>query len=215
MTDAVSNPLSIFDTIASTIADPFWHDIFKNCAKGKFPKGVFYDRKSRLVKHGRIFINIVDTPIEELHVLLYELFRKCGNRSNKDISALETILQSTKSTNINLSGTWKDIVPKQYQNVLLQEYIERLCSTHNITEQKKKDRLYCQLCILLKFKVISTDSIIYENREIVDIEDLEFDPEKEEFVNEFKVSNPMKVVRPRNDTFVKALRKFGKKITNK
>lgn len=180
----------IFKDCEMYTLDPFWQDIFQQCAKNRFPRGVRFDWKRRILyiklqgsSAGKPNIKVCKLPQEATDVfeVVIAAFRELGLRSKRDMDLKrEEIRKIRKERTINLNCTWKEIKPKYMKDRMIFDFVLYLRGKHDLSPKQTRS-LLSTIILGFQLKQIESDDIQYEKGEILDIKDLIFDAKTKMF----------------------------------
>lgn len=170
--------------------DDYWIGIFRDCAKGRFPKGLrFISSANTLV------VRPVNGPTTRTKLVRYNLPNEAKRafdvlmnifrtqlllRSTDDIrSYRQTLLDQTESNPIPEPETWKDVSPKAKKEQLLIEYVSNLGNDYDMTPEETK-AAYSVISAGISFKNILPKNIRLEAGKIAEIDCIEIDPDTHE-----------------------------------
>lgn len=190
----------IFLNCADLTLDPFWKDVFYNCAGNRFPKGMRIDSNSNqlyvkyTMKKGKTKTDVYNIPADpkDLFSLVLRVCRDCLNkRSPYDLQLLKVeMTDAANASAINIDCEWKDIKHKWLKEFLFIKFTLSLQKRYGITRKETK-KLYNTIQRAIDFKKILPEHVVYENKQIVEITGLTFDANKREFIvtNKAKIPN--------------------------
>lgn len=193
--------------------DPYWRQVFEDCAKGKFPKGSGIDAGGNAV-----YFKSKDTPKwhqletnpEAVYQQLKTLFQTNLNlKSKKDRSNIREEIEILKDHLESLySGSWSSIRKKSIKDALIRNFVLEMKTNYNLN-QEQTVRLHRLLQLGFLFNWIDNDNVVYENKEIMEIKNLFYDNETEQFELNFGTGNsdPTQTT-PRTQTKKKIKRDF-------
>jgi len=208
---------NVFSDCLKYILDPFWIEIVQECANGRFPKGIIYNAQRNTLRNHEGVFDIPSHP-KDLKTLLLKLFRSVGLKSPKDLKIekdafVEENELQTKS--IVLDQGWKKIKPRSMKETFILNYVCDMAKILKLSS-KERDRLYKLISIGIFTKVIDGVHIVYENKKITFIENVDFCSKTRQF--SFCDTNvaPQKTYRQTRKTlFCQRLGKFIKTIREK
>lgn len=189
----------IFIECAEFTLDPYWQHVFEDCARGKLPRGSVIDATGRVVhfrcksSDSRNFISykLTGSPekiLQDLKKLFQEHLNLKSRKDRLDIGAeLDIICEELQSS---YSDTWKNIKRKKIKDPIIRRYILDIKEQHNLTSKETAE--VAQIIRLgFLFNWISNENVIYQDRRILDIINLRFDPEE----RTFEIEEPVVVGR--------------------
>lgn len=165
--------------------DPFWQQVFDDCARGKFPRGSNYD-----IANTTLCIRNTKTPAfykiqqeslksDNLYTTFDEIkefyMTKLNITSNADQKILNVEHEQLKrKSEAAYSNTWSDINIKRVKDCIIRNFVLNLAVTHNLTEEQK-NRTYDIVKLGFMFGWIEKGHITYENKQITSISTLVYD----------------------------------------
>lgn len=165
--------------------DPYWVQVFDDCARGKWPKGVSIDRDGLniYIKVGKNLTNHkLETSPEKLFILIKKLFsEKLELKSTLDNAndSTETEAISAKFQEV-LDCDWYGIKQKKIKDSIVRRFILDLKENYTLdAEETKHVARWIKLGFL--FNWITNDKVQYENNEIIQIDNLFYDNDTGEF----------------------------------
>lgn len=180
---AKRDPNTLFSECAQLTLDPYWKQLFEDCARGKFPRGsgisldkcnVYFRNKGNGDRSYSSY-RIPDNP-EKAFKDLKQLFQDhLGFRSNKDRQDTRTEIDDMcKELQESFSGDWNKIKRKKVKDPIVRRYILELKDSYILDDEET-----AQLAQLIKlgflFNWIGNDQVLYEDQRILDISSLHFD----------------------------------------
>lgn len=165
----------IFYLCSSYTPDVAWKEFLKDCAFGKFPKGVRFENGNiKCVRKKQAFVQAIPNDAEKALSVIITVFRdKLGIktcREKKSAAAkFEQQLQESKLT------TWKEATTIAAKSCLLRNFAAR-CADHFMLNPIELNELILLLTIAVRTKVLDGERIHMENNVIHHIDGLRFDP---------------------------------------
>ena len=170
----------IFEKCSELTKDKYWVDIFKGCAREKFPRGFQYQNGLLIHRKGTKVVRmpIPNTPVEAYSICTNFFKNTAGLMSTSDRKRLQKEEEERLIENmINREITWKDIKTERVKELLICDYISDIVKKRGYkTEQKKELTTIIKRGFMLKY--FSSKNIIMEHNKIKEIQGLLFD-EKE------------------------------------
>ena len=162
--------------------DEYWQEIFSNCGRNKFPKGLSYNKAKRVVyiRQGKLreTIPLPAIPVEVFTTMM-TLFRKLGLKSPTDkFQTKLDIVTSQPSLNI-MDRDWKNI-PRHIKEILFAKFVKKMSNIHNLN-LKEKQLMYSFIELHINLKNIVPNDIKYTNNEISSITDIYFNTPTRKF----------------------------------
>ena len=162
--------------------DEYWQEIFSNCGRNKFPKGLSYNKVKRVVyiRQGKLRETIPLPPVPvEVFTTMMSLFRKLGLKSPTDkFQTKLDIVTSQPSFNI-MDQEWK-YIPRHIKEILLAKFVKKMTNVHNLN-LKEKQLMYSFIELHINLKNIVPNDIKYTNNEISSITDIYFNTPTRKF----------------------------------
>ncbi len=168
----------IFEECKHYTLDRCWIDTFSNFASNKFPPGVKYDPKHKIlilrIGKSTETITLPDEPEELFKLLMIVIKQKLGMRSTRDLKIQQDAIEHLQQQRSNeLEHDFKKIKPKHLKDQLIMNYIMKLKSDYNLTPlEYSKTASIVQLAF--QFKSITADDVVYEHGVILDIKGIVF-----------------------------------------
>lgn len=169
--------------------DPFWQEIFVQCAMGKFPKEL------KLLKDGTLMINngklkeIISVQGDSLNLfkIMMDVFRvKLGILSDRDIKKQKQSINIERSkVKQNVYQSWKDIKQKNTKDILILNFIVKYKQKFKLSDKESKN-LYSMIKLALLFKTLTAEDIIVKDGKIDSIGCLSVDTHKN-CIEEFSI----------------------------
>lgn len=176
----VINP--IFEACSEKSTDPFWSDLFRQAAQGKFPK-YFYYREGILTykRISKIFnTDVPDNPYEAISVCKDFLRKHRGIVSDLDQKSLKQRYEDNVSDKL-VAEDFKSLVKiKKIRGFLIDIYIEEKSQELKL-KPKEIENLRNVINIALILKYIKNEQIIIQNNRIININGLLFNGETNSF----------------------------------
>lgn len=167
----------IFAECKDWTLDPYWQEVFVQCALGKFPKGIRMGKDGSLVLYTGKTREIISVDGDSLTIFktMIAIFKeKLGMASERDVKKQrEDLIELKQKIKEGYEGSWKQIRPKNIQNNLILNYVIRRREEHNLSQETAK-RLYSMIKLGRIFKSITSDDINYCDGEIQSINGLTF-----------------------------------------
>ena len=117
----------IFNECSLYTYDEYWKEIFSNCNRNKFPKGLSYNKVKRIVyiRHGKIreTIPLPLIPVEVFTIMM-SLFRKLGLKSPTDKFQTKLDLITTQPALNLMDREWKNI-PRHLKEILFSKFVKK------------------------------------------------------------------------------------------
>lgn len=171
----------IFEKCKNYTLDLFWKEMFIECSKNKFPKGMTYDSEKNVVILENEEFELPDDS-KELFSLMMRLFKKeLKIISSRDIKINKVELDEIKRLRqAQLNVEWKKIKPKAYRDQLIIEFVVRRMRELSLSAKEARE-LFSKIQTGISFKQIIPEDILYSEGEIKDISSLVFEPKKKKF----------------------------------
>lgn len=207
--------LEIFEECKFYTYDQYWQEIFSNCARNKFPKGVCYSKTTNSVyvriPSFRETIRLSADSAEVFSVMM-DIFRtKLALKSPSDrMTTKREIAKSSTAESVALEGKW-EAIPRHLKEVLLCNYVQSVSQLHNLSFEETQHLFsYIELQLLLK----NVSKVDYSGNQVRKIQGLSFDVHGRRFVSP-SPSPSSKVIKKKPSTvstnrFRKLLSHYGK-----
>lgn len=172
----------IFSEASQYTFDPYWQQIFENCANGKFPKGVSIDNEKKIlyIKNVNSFnsYNLNNESPENIYINIKKLFSTILNlKSTRDKRLQQQECDDIcKELDESYNEDWQKIKRKKIRDPIIRKYILALKEKYNL-DNSSTTELDNIIKLGFLFNWIGNENVIYENREIIDINTLNYDPE--------------------------------------
>ena len=167
----------IFEQCSEISEDAYWVSIFRDCARGKFPRGFSYKNSLMTFRRGNktVRTEITSSPHETLSICISFFKSSAGLMSNEDRERLqkeqeEKLLKSLDVSNLE----WKDIRTHRVKEVLLTDYITQLSKFKNFTPDEKKE-LITTVKSGFMLGYLSSKQILMKDGKIDQIEGINYD----------------------------------------
>ena len=175
--------------------DEYWQEIFSNCRRNKFPKGLSYNKVKRVVyiRQGKLreTVPLPSVPVEVFTTMM-SLFRKLGLKSPTDkFQTKLDIVTSQPSLNI-MDREWKNI-PRHIKEILFAKFVKKMAIIHNLN-LKEKQLMYSFIELHINLKNIVPCDIKYTNNEISSITDIYFNKPARKFFTVPSNQNKKKII---------------------
>lgn len=158
-------------------SDSFWKHIFEDLAYGKSPYGVYIYKDCLTCNFkGKEFSYKLEkkdpqTLYEEIHDLLNQ---RVGILSELERSRKRDTFNRLEKENVINKHSWTSIKHKSIRDMLLEKYVIKVKTEHNLTMTHAK-KLLSVIFVGLLFKVITHRDIVFEEGEIQDIYGVDID----------------------------------------
>ncbi len=181
-----------FEECSILSIDPFWKDVFHNCAIGRPPKGSGYDSKTynitirKVSQTGKTTKESFRMPTDNPESLLEEAKRvfkeELGIYSPLDLRVKNgEVEELQKIYKESINCEWKKLKPRSVKDTLIASYAIKFKHEHNLTVKEAKDVLDC-INLGFQYKRLLPDDVEYADAKIINIKYLEFDPAKKKCV---------------------------------
>lgn len=216
-----SNPMSVFDIFEKARAftlDPFWIEVFSDCACNKFPKGIRYDQQKNniIVKTSNGKTEVIGLSQKKPEIVFQTMMwifkEKCDMISTRDLKVRKKKMDDKLKDDLLENCKFKDIKPRNLKDRLIMDYISSLKLKHNLNDLEFS-KLISTVQLAIQFKSINaSNDIEYFDGKVQDIKGLVFDEEKREFKTpEFLFStkgSKNKSEKMSQDIFISNVKKF-------
>jgi len=175
--------IEIFEKCASQCTDEYWANLFLECSKGNFPKGVGVNKANDSVffknKNTPVWYNLTNADITNVLDELKAMFINiCGLRSQTDSHIFESKVNEFKVDLLKLlDSEWDDIKKKTYKDSIIRSYVLSQKFPGSIYYKK----LYNLIKICILFSWVKSENIEYNNKHILNINNITFDPDTYNF----------------------------------
>lgn len=160
--------------------DHFWKDKLMDAARGKFPKGFYYQDGcvvyNKNNKEKRILLPI--TPLEAANAFI-QFFHEIGIRSDRDIEYAKLDASMRIDTYVPKPLIWTKI-QKRMKVSMLKTYARKMAATWNLTAEAAKD-FQTVLEIGFRNDALNKDNIEFDGTGIVHIRDVYMDEKTGKF----------------------------------
>ena len=174
---------TLFNECSLYTYDEYWQEIFSNCARNKFPKGLSYNKIKRVVyiRHGKLreTIPLPSLPVE-IFTIMMTLFRKLGLKSPTDKFQTKLDLITTQSSLNFMGGEWKHI-PRHIKEILFAKFVKKMSTLYNLN-LKETQLMYSFIELHINLKNIVPADIKYTNNAISSIADIHFNKLTRRFI---------------------------------
>lgn len=163
-----------FMTPLPLIIDPFWQEIFINCARNKFPRGFVYS--NRILKHrtSSNSIELPDEPADFAQTAIY-FFQENGKLHSKlDQEFMKKRYENEIIAKITQDSTdWSKVArSKNRRSEHIREYVD---NTYSHLSKAIRDELFTQINIGFGSKLLTKDDVTYIDGFITKIEGIDAD----------------------------------------
>ncbi len=159
-------PRGSFEDCQFYTYDRYWQEIFSNCTRNKFPKGLSYSKAKHAVylRLGKKRETIpLPTRTAELFTTMMEIFReKMGLKSPTDQLQSQSQLDKEKAFRppIDVRSEWKDLSRHQ-KDLLLFEFVKKMSAQHTLSP-KEMHVLFSFIELHTLLKNIGSANVVYE-----------------------------------------------------
>ena len=176
----------IFRECAEYTLDPFWRQVFEECARSRFPRGTSINNAGEIVYFRNRDNSYTSYKLEKTPDVIFKDLKKLfqnflGFKSNQDRKDIRAELDDIcRDLNESYNSGWKKIKKKKLKEPIIRKYILDLKEQYSLD-----DRETANVAQLIKlgflFNWINNDDVLYENQRILDISTLRFDAEERIF----------------------------------
>jgi hypothetical protein len=166
----------VFLECCQYVDDIFWENIFQELAYGKAPYGTYISKDFLCCSYKKkeFTYKIEKKDAETIYTEVYNLLtKKLGLLSHKEKikkrKAFTDVEKSMKESRKN----WCDIKKKNMKDLLIELYVSRMKTKHNLTIKQAR-YLLSIIMLAMVFKVITTEDINYKEGHIISIEGIDF-----------------------------------------
>jgi hypothetical protein len=156
--------------------DTFWENIFEDLAYGKSPYGTYISKDFLCCgyKKKEFSYKIEKKNAEVIYSEIYELLtKKLGLLSYREKIKKKKIFTDLENSFLGTRKKWSDIKKKNMKELLIELYVTRMKNKYLLSSKQAK-YLISIILIALVFKVITSNSIDYNNGRINSIEGIDF-----------------------------------------
>lgn len=167
------------------VTDIFWKRLFDDMSRGKCPKGIviFKTTVNSTYKRNGFSYCFEDTPPQKIASDLMEILKTSGCiYSSSDIKKEEKEFETNNTTKVSYSS-WKQIKIKKIRQQYIHDFVLRQTNKHKLSDHSSKQLMNLINSSLNVYKTHRSDDVLFENNEIVKIEDIEYDENLKEFTN--------------------------------
>lgn len=178
-----------FSECAQFTLDPYWRQVFEECAKGHFPRGsginpegdVIYFRGKNLNNRNYVSYRLSTEPETTFKELKQYFQSELGLRSKQDRKKIrdeiDEICEGLQKTFI---GSWQNIKKKKIRDPIIRKYILELKHKYELSDKETAE--VAQMVKLgFLFNWITNEQVDYEDQCIKDITSLHFDEKTRRF----------------------------------
>jgi len=179
----------IFVECAQFTLDPYWQQVFEECAKGHFPRGSGIDTEGKVIyfrnrtSNNRNYVSykLKENPkqiFKDLKQLFQEQLNFKSNRDREKIRAeLDNICKDLQET---YTGCWQKIKRKKIRDPIIRRYILDLKEQYSL-DNKETAEVAQIIKLGFLFNWIPNNQVVYEDQRILGIKTLHFDEEDRSF----------------------------------
>ena len=202
--------------------DNFWENIFEDLAYGKTPYGTYISKNFLCCNYKKKEFNykIEKKDSQQIYQEIYKIFtNKLGILSQQEKASRKKIFNETEEQLKDNRKEWGDIRKKNLKELLIELYVTRMKSKHNLT-LKQTRYIYAIIMMALAIKIIDSSDIEYKNGKIVNIQGIEFSKRKVTVnrnlynLNTNTTNGNKKEVRKISDVWFKYLKELNKTDIN-
>lgn len=167
------------------VTDIFWKRLFDDMSRGKCPKGIviFKTTVNSTYKRNGFSYCFEDTPPQKIASDLMEILKTSGCiYSSSDIKKEEKEFETNNTTKVSYSS-WKQIKIKKIRQQYIHDFVLKQTNKHKLSDHSSKQLMNLINSSLNIYKTHRSDDVLFENNEIVKIEDIEYDENLKEFTN--------------------------------
>lgn len=168
----------LFDECALYTYDAFWREVFANCAKGKFPRGVSYNKTRRALYVRRAggssseTVHLPDTAPEVFCTMMAVFRQKLGIQSPGDQATARSEVEQRRP-GADPIDSWKAL-PRYLKDDYMSQYVAKIASEHGLSARQAQTTL-AFIENALQAKRVSPDSVEFDGRRICKIAGLVYD----------------------------------------
>jgi len=181
----------IFERCSELTKDHYWISIFRECARGKFPRGFSYKNGLLIHRRGNKInrVLISNSPHEAFSICLSFFKLSAGIMSSTDRKRLqkeeeERLLQVLNGREM----TWKDIKAEKVKELLISEFVGDLSQKMKYDKEEKKELSTTVKCGFM-LKYFTSKNITMEDGKIIDISGLLYNKTNDRYYIDPKYTN--------------------------
>lgn len=182
------------------VTDVFWKRLFDDMSRGKCPKGIviFKTTVNSTYKRNGFSYCFEDTPPEKIASDLMDILKTSGCiYSSSDIKKEEKDFETNNATKGSYSS-WKQIKIKKIRQQYIHDFVLRQTNKYKLSDHSSKHLMNLINSSLNIYKTHRSDDVLFENNEIVKIEDIEYSESSKEFINAREVEDKEEVKKEVN-----------------
>lgn len=211
----------VFAECAQFTLDPYWQQVFDECAKGKFPRNSGIDSEGKTVYFRKnntksyTSYTLKENPEEvfkDLKKLFQDQLHFKSKRDRQELRAeLDVICKDLQET---YTGSWQTIKRKKIKDPIIRRYILDLKEEYNLNDVETAE--VAQIIKLgFLFNWIASDEVDYQDQQIMNIKTLHFDAEERSFELEEPDVKYKREYKPKPNKLSTLWSKYLKNPTNK
>jgi len=173
----------IFEEIMKNQVDPYWISFFDDCATGKLPRGfklvnniLYFRFKSKTLE-----VLVPEEPLEAEVIIKKFIFEYAGIISPKDLNEKREAEENKIISSYGNELNWNNIKNEREQSILISSFVEKISESFNLTKESSQN-----LTQIIKLSIFSgyltSDNIIFENGNIIEIIGLEYNENDNKFL---------------------------------
>jgi len=158
------------------IDDIFWKNIFEDLAYGKTPFGTYISKDFLCCSYSKkeFSYKIEKKDPEIIFKEVYSLLTKrLGLLSQKETIIKKKVFTDLGKSINNSRKSWSDIKKKNLRELLIELYVSRMKTKHNLSIKQVR-YLLSSILTAITFKVINVNDINYNNGRINSITGIDF-----------------------------------------
>lgn len=132
---------SVFEQCSKITDDPYWVSIFRDCARGKFPRGFGINNGLLTFRKGtktdRTSLSV--EPVEALSMAIIFFKSKAGLMSKIDRKMMQKEEEERLLLSIDRDFQWKDIRREKVRDLLISEFVGEISTRHDFTENERRE----------------------------------------------------------------------------
>jgi hypothetical protein len=201
-----------FEKCSQFTLDQFWRQVFQDCARGKFPKNTMYNVNNNIFhikgKKEEIY-TLTDDPKIDFQELKRLFSDELNMRSEQDKQQVkDKMIIIRQQIEDSFQGDWKQIRKKNVKDAILRDYILMMEEKYNLNETELQ-QLWKTITLGVSFNWINDKTILYNDRSIDEITNLQFDQDTRQFL----IEKPNISIKRTIDIRFSKLSSFWEKIT--
>ena len=175
------------------VTDQFWKKVFGDMATGKCPKSIilFNSTISSTYKRNGFSYNFLGKDPRTITTDIVNLFKTSGCiYSLNDMKDEQIKIDNDNNAVITtVYSNWKHIKTKKLKNQYIHDFVLKQSVDYKLSDNNTRNLLKLINSALNTYKTHRSCDVIFEDNEINEIIDIEYDPELKLFVNTREVED--------------------------